>query len=67
MVYFSVRRNVKFGVPNTYPCANFDVKSGLRVVKLVANTVFSVAGSLEISGWNVLVHLVETLSRVCYL
>ena len=30
VLYFTVRRNVKFGVPNANPCTKSDVKSGLR-------------------------------------
>ena len=42
VVYFTVWRNVKFGVLNANPCIKFDMKSGLGpVVQLASHTFCS--------------------------
>ena len=40
MVYFTVRRNTNFGVPNANSCTLFDVKSGLNAVLLRFTDIF---------------------------
>ena len=39
--YFTVRRNVNFGVTNANPCTKLDVKSGLNALNCSVSTVRS--------------------------